>query len=114
MVYIHMLDTYDSKIMALKFFYQHKLLLHQRNLCSMKTRARKSHGCDVFYGGMIIMEVPALQPLNMAMAQDNRQQRNILSVSLFMSSMIPQGVAHFLFDRLLCSSAFFPEENKRK
>ena len=42
----------------------------------------------------------------MAMAQDNRQQRNILSVSLLMSSMIPQGRVHFLFDRLLCSSAF--------
>ena len=66
----------------------------------------------VLYGGMIIvMEVPALQPLNMAMTRDKRQQRNILSA---LSSMIPQGVVQHLFDRLLCSSAFLPEVKLRE
>ena len=63
---------------------------------------------------IIVMEVPALQPLNMAMTRDNRQQRNILSALLFMSSMIPQGVVQHLFDRLLCSSAFLPEVKIRE
>ena len=54
-----------------------------------------------------MIEVPAVQPLTMAMACNNKQQKNSLSVLLLLSTMLPQGLVFHLFDRLLYSS-FFP------
>ena len=61
---------------------------------------------------MIMIEIPAVQPLTMAMACNNKQQKHSLSVLLLKSTMIPQGLVFYLFDRLLYCSSFFPEVNR--